>query len=182
MDTVQLTRLLRGNRYTKRVFQGVYPSDQLPKKLRKPAIIIANTDPANKPGTHWVAIYYGRNGETELFNSFGISYPATLNNKFSKFLTAKSKNYTRLNTKRLQSSLSTVCGQYCCMYTLDRSKGNFMNSFLRHFSYTNLVGNDEKILKMFDENFKIEKDDDDYGDIICNQVCKARRCANKRKK
>ena len=33
MDTIQLTIILRKDRYTRSVFQGVYPSDKLPTSV-----------------------------------------------------------------------------------------------------------------------------------------------------
>ena len=47
----------------RRVFQGVYPTDQLPRSPTKTvrAAYIVNTDPAGEPGQHWSGIWTERN-------------------------------------------------------------------------------------------------------------------------
>ena len=56
MDTIQLTLILRKDKFTRGVFQGVYPSDKLPASVSQyPALYIANLDTSDKPGSHWVA-------------------------------------------------------------------------------------------------------------------------------
>ena len=56
MDTVQLTYSLRKDKYTQAAFQGVYPLNKLTNRIVSyPALIIANVDTSEKPGSHWVA-------------------------------------------------------------------------------------------------------------------------------
>ena len=40
------------------LIRGVFPSEKLPVINTYPATLIANTDPHNKPGTHWAAMYF----------------------------------------------------------------------------------------------------------------------------
>jgi hypothetical protein len=49
-------------------FQGVFSRDTLPSK---PRLLICNTDPSDKPGQHWIAIYVDKNLRGEFFDSFG---------------------------------------------------------------------------------------------------------------
>ena len=73
MDTVQLTLILRKDRYTRGVFQGVYPSDKLPTSvLSYQALFIANVDTSDKPGSHWIAFYFTEEKEGEFFDSYGL--------------------------------------------------------------------------------------------------------------
>jgi len=51
---------------------GVYAADEIPTVWSKPAAIIANTDDHTKPGTHWVAMYVGKDGIGHYFNSYGL--------------------------------------------------------------------------------------------------------------
>ncbi|XP_018396617.1 PREDICTED: uncharacterized protein LOC108774886 [Cyphomyrmex costatus] len=51
---------------------GVYAADEIPTFWGKPAAIIANTDDHTKPGTHWVAMYVGRDGVGHYFDSYGL--------------------------------------------------------------------------------------------------------------
>ena len=47
--------------------QGVYPTDKLPIVNKYPSGLIANTDPHDKPGTHWVATYFISVWEGDIF-------------------------------------------------------------------------------------------------------------------
>ena len=46
---------------------GVYPRDKLPIVNKYPSGLIANTDPHDKPGTHWVATYFISLWEGDIF-------------------------------------------------------------------------------------------------------------------
>jgi len=51
MDTIQLTLILRKDKYIRAVFQGVYPSDKIPTSVWfYPALFIANVDSSEKAG------------------------------------------------------------------------------------------------------------------------------------
>ena len=73
MDSVQLTLVFRKDKYTRGVFQGVYPSDKLPTSVSSyPALFIANVDTSDKPGSHWVAFHFTKDQEGEFFDSYGL--------------------------------------------------------------------------------------------------------------
>jgi hypothetical protein len=49
--------ILKNDPFTKTVFTDVLPSNRLPREIRKrPRGYILNTDPSDKPGSHWVAV------------------------------------------------------------------------------------------------------------------------------
>ena len=81
METIQLTLVLRKDSYTWGVFQGVYPSDKLPTSVSSyPALFISNVDASEKPGYNWVAFYFTKQKDGELFYSYGLppsSYAGT---------------------------------------------------------------------------------------------------------
>ena len=54
------------------IMQGVFPRDKLPVVNTYPSGMIANTDPHDQPGTHWVAMYFISPWETEFFDSYGF--------------------------------------------------------------------------------------------------------------
>ena len=59
MNSTQLAIILTKDKYTRAVFQGVYPSDKLPTRVSSfPALFIANVDTSEKPGSHWVEFYF----------------------------------------------------------------------------------------------------------------------------
>lgn len=135
---------------TKNKFKGVYACDKLPKKaVVKPSFYIANTDPSNKPGEHWVAIYFPKNKPAEYFCPAG-QFPIT---PFVSFLNKNSKSFI-YNKKRIQSNFSVLCGVYCCIFIYFRCKNMSFNNFLNLFNYSNLVLNDLLVLTIFKNIFK----------------------------
>jgi len=84
MNTLQIEHFLSKHSKTKSIFKGVFPSDRLPKTILKyPALIIANTDTSDQPGTHWIAFYFDSRRSAEFFDSYG-QYPQK--KEFLKFL------------------------------------------------------------------------------------------------
>ena len=52
MNTLQLERALKCNRFTKKTFAGVFAAAELPKTMNTfPCEFVANTDPSTEPGT-----------------------------------------------------------------------------------------------------------------------------------
>lgn len=186
MDTRQILDILQnimcaGGRKKKKNY-GVYPCDHLPLNLKKPAFIVANTDPAHKPGMHWVAFYIPKRGPVEYFDSFGLQ---PRNKFFREFIGAYGRQ-SIWNKKRLQSDYTSVCGHYCCVYLHHRCSGRSMESFTRLFNSENFKENDLKILNLYS---KISPDfrKTEYmnylqtgGFSLCNQSCKPKRKNNKK--
>jgi hypothetical protein len=54
MNTREIERFINRDRVCRTSFQGVFSRDTLPSK---PRLLICNTDPSDKPGQHWIAIY-----------------------------------------------------------------------------------------------------------------------------
>ena len=48
MHDWQLEKVLRSDRYTSKLFRGVYPTYRLPTAIKFPAAVIANTQPSNQ--------------------------------------------------------------------------------------------------------------------------------------
>ena len=72
--TRMLNALTREDPELKRAFRGVFPADKLPNvpnwRVLSDAYIV-NTDPAGKPGEHWLAIWT-RNRVCKVFDSYGM--------------------------------------------------------------------------------------------------------------
>lgn len=164
MDTAQIYECLKyvaGD-----TFVGVYPSDMLPTISEYPAALVCNTDPHNKPGQHWIAMYIDVDGYGEYFDSYGMPplVPA-----FGTFLTHTTSTWI-YNSRRLQSNYSTVCGQYCIYYLVYRTKGIPMNTLIRNFT-NDLYFNDETVNSFVALNFNINPVVFDM-----NFVCKQKSC------
>ena len=139
LNSIQLYKILSKDKNTKVCFRGVYAINTLPKKAIYPSCLIVNTDPSNKPGSHWLAIYYYVNGEAEFFDSYG------LNPNFyglDNYLNKTSLNWT-YNKKQIQSFYSNLCGYYCFFYLMFKCRG---------YSLDDMIFN-EKELTLFIKNY-----------------------------
>ena len=101
---------------------GVFARDELPDVSReiRPWCLILNTDPKDKPGTHWLALYASRNGPFEFFDSFGLP-PNTYNLDSLKPLHL---------LYLFQSPSTSVCGHYCIVYVYLRSRNKSLSKIL----------------------------------------------------
>ena len=124
MNGNQIERFVR--RFCRDKFQGVFSCDTLPPN---PELLVCNTDPHDKPGTHWIVIYVDKNGRGEYFDSFGMEPPAV----FKDYMNKHCRNWT-FNRRKLQSVLSRFCGHYCCFYCVYRYNGFSMNKIVSMFT------------------------------------------------
>lgn len=119
MDTIQIVTSLKRNKYTRKIFYGVYPIDKLPDHIyKKPSLIIINTAVSTHPGEHWIAVYVplAYRKPLEVFDSYG----RILNYKYLKNLIKRNTSVNKVvfNRKVIQSPFSSVCGHYCCMFCI----------------------------------------------------------------
>lgn len=150
MNTLEIIYALSKNKKTIIHFKGVYPSDCLPKKLKKPAFIIANTEGRHSPGQHWIGIYCPKNGKGQFFDSFG---QAPTNKHFLKFLENNCTSFS-YNKKRLKGDFSTTCGQWCCVYMYYKCMGKSLRQFLQMFG-KNFEMNDNKVLHLYHKYLQV---------------------------
>ena len=133
MDTIQLTLILRKDKFTRGVFQGVYPSDKLPASVSQyPALYIANVDTSEKPGSHWVAFFFLQGAGGSILR-FLRRPPSKYSGTFTTFLNNNSNKWI-FNAVTLQSIYSKVCGHYCLYFALYRSQQISMSTIVHRFS------------------------------------------------
>lgn len=128
---------------------GVFAADQIPFHRSTPFGFIVNTDPQSLPGKHWIACYVDSNNVLEIFDSYGNS-----SNIRSLFINRYMKDFhrTMINPKRLQSSNSRVCGQYCLFYLMCRCRGYTMTDITNIFSQ-DFELNDQYVFDFIDTRF-----------------------------
>lgn len=132
MDTIELTRILTSDPYTKNIFWGVRASNHLPSHIRKvPACMIVNSDPSFKQGAHWLALFIDENRNVEFFDSYGQE-PEKYRLIFD-FLKRYDTNLKK-NNRQLQGPLSSTCGQFCLYFLLWRARGVSFEKILSSFS------------------------------------------------
>lgn len=129
------------------VKRHVSACDQLPARISRPAAIIVNTDPSNRPGEHWNAIFIDAAGHGEYFDSFGRA-PSGYH---LKFIQQNSKSWI-YNSKILQDFSSDVCGMYCLIYLYFRMNNVPMMDFVNMFT-CNLVCNDNYVKTLYTQYF-----------------------------
>ena len=97
-------------------FLGAYPCDMIPNIGPNQGVIV-NTDPRDKPGTHWVAIYRPTQGPVEYFDSFGLPplVPATID--YMSRIAPRGWTYSISN---LQHDVSDSCGHHCLNFMKHR--------------------------------------------------------------
>lgn len=152
MNSIEIEKCLRKNKFTRKYFLGVFPCNLLPKEKihKKPCILIVNTDPNNKEGRHWTSIWLTKRN-TDFFDSSGKSFKQ---NKFFNQFILKNCNHTIVtyNGSQIQQNYSNVCGKYCCLFSLYRSKNYTYKKFLKLFN-DSLYENDVKAAKLFEKYF-----------------------------
>ena len=126
MNTNQIARIIESDVTCKPLFQGVYSVDTLPPR---PRLLVCNTDPSTKPGTHWIAIYVDKSGRGEYFDSFGRAPQR----EFKDYMNEHCRVWT-FNKKQLQSVISSFCGFYCCFFCMFRCRSIDMTAIVKHFT------------------------------------------------
>lgn len=152
MNSVQIEKILNEEPVTRNYFLGVFPSDQLPRRIhRYPACFICNVDKSTEPGSHWVAFYLTLPEEVEFFDSYGNKptfFEGTLSNYASHF------SRVLFNPLVLQTNVTAVCGQYCVFYIYCRCRGKTLKQFLSHFVTENL-SNDRRVYNFVAKRFGV---------------------------
>ena len=153
MNNNQIARVLEQDSFTSKKFCGVFPSDRLPETIeRYPCGFVANTDPSNQPGTHWVAFYFSTERKGEFFDSYGEA-PDYYNISFKNYLDKHSYDW-EFNKRKLQSIWSDVCGHYCIFYLNHRARGYSMNKIVNMFG-NNSMSNDNEVFIFVNRRFNI---------------------------
>jgi hypothetical protein len=137
MNTYDISRILTAN---SPLFRGVFSCDTLPT-TRVRGLIVCNTDPHDKPGQHWIAMYFD-DDRGEYFDSFGRA-PTRV---FKDYLNRHCKCWI-YNDRQLQSVCSRFCGHYCVYYCLLRGRGVDLRRIVATF--TNDTGFNDVIVHRF---------------------------------
>ena len=141
---MQIDRLQAMDPRTRSIFCGVVPKDGLSTSTMDgvlPAAFVCNTDDGDEPGEHWIALYLDADGRSDYFCPYGLPLRHAA---FRNFINEHCSEWTH-NSKRLQSPLSNVCGQYCIDYLLICCNGFPTSTFI---NFTDLVANDCRVFDL----------------------------------
>ena len=109
MNTKQINKALQQHKHN---FLGVFACDKIPSHPIANTCFVANTDPHNLPGTHWVAFYISQSRRAYYFDSFGFP---PLNVEFKAFLNETGYKWC-YNKRKLQTLTSDNCGHHCVYF------------------------------------------------------------------
>jgi hypothetical protein len=106
---------------------GVFARDELCDDLNSmsPFALVLNTDPADKPDKHWLAINGPAKGPNEVFDSYALPLSVDGLNPFAL-------SYSRTP---LQSLTSAVCGHYCIYFLYISFHDLSFNSIILHLKH-----------------------------------------------
>lgn len=125
MNGKRIESILRKDPRCTLMFVGVFACDRLPTWSNSdgPILMICNTDPHDKPGKHWIAIYIENSSYGEYFDSFGRPPEPP----FERFLNQHCARWI-FNDIQLQSIISQFCGHYCIFYCMHRCRDRNINA------------------------------------------------------
>jgi len=149
MNNQQITSLISTCSIINEHFRGVYAMDTLPKieDWDKPSSCICNLDRSTEPGSHWISIFYPKNGPPEYFDSYGFD------GKRFEFFLGETYYY---NPHFLQFPFSVVCGQYCIYYLYKRSFMKSMYEVLKPFKLDDQLYNDFYVNDFIEKHFNVD--------------------------
>lgn len=119
LNNIQLGKILSSDKCTRKHFIGIFPRDKLPKRVEYPSCFVFNTDPQDRPGEHWIAVYLDKQGNCQFFDPLGYSpkfydleaYLSNISNKVT------------FNSKMIQPFYSQKCGYYSFLFLLFKCRG-----------------------------------------------------------
>ena len=153
MNAAELDRLIRRDGCLAARFLGVYPRDKLPQPttipLSPPVTLIVNHDTAGSPGTHWSAMYVDA---AEKIGCYFDPWGAPPFAPFASFLDALTRRNWVYNNKRLQSFISTTCGQFCLVFIWHKCRGYSFAHILNMFEDSQVV-NDRLVVRFVTEHY-----------------------------
>jgi len=117
MLTTELYDIFKKSSFSK-YFDGVYPSDLIPKTLKVNHFIVCNIDDSSQVGSHWYVVYRHNLCTIEIFDSLGVTEQKKifLTQKFNFAPVTKLK----CNITALQSKESLNCGLFCLYFIHNR--------------------------------------------------------------
>jgi len=147
MNTNQLFNHMRKFCTRKHAQYGVIPCDMLNnlRIYKYPVCLIVNSDPSEKSGEHWLAIFIkNKSSPVEFYDSYGLG-AGFYGSYFTNFATRLQRKIQE-NIQQLQSMNSNVCGNYALYFIYKRLLGHLPMSLYCNFS-NDYKRNDEIVSK-----------------------------------
>jgi len=169
LKTSQLRAAASRHRLLGPKFGGVFACDELPSIATKQAYIV-NLDPAHKPGTHWVSVFFDPvKAEGEYFDSYGMPLK---NIHIIRFL-RRNCIFKKYNTRVLQAPCSEVCGHYTLYHLYHRAAGTPLTFLQKHFHPMHKSINDRKVVRFAKKHFRVHTRHPYVNRECIEQYCRA---------
>ena len=130
MNTLEIDAILRDDRRTSKAFKGVFASDELPSRTSTDSLFVCNTDPSDRPGTHWIVVYVDEMHKSDYFDSFGMAPTIP---EIELFLNDNSVAWA-YNDRPVQEITSDACGHHCIFFAVHRCIGFDMKSIVNMYT------------------------------------------------
>ena len=172
LTTSQINYLANKDPILAPFFCGALASDELPSnpKRGKPKGYVVNTEPRNKSGHHWIAIWT-ENNVCEIMDSFALPLD---HYKLDATPLAEWVNrhwkYVVTNGQALQALPNQTCGHYALFYLKTKARGHSLQDFLSMFSKHDYVANDHKVGRML-KHLIVDDLEWKHCKHECDQVC-----------
>lgn len=121
---------------------GVFPRDRI-RITRAPTAYVLNTDPHNKKGEHWVAVYINERKVGHYFDSYGLP---PYHEEFIIFLQNYCKHWI-YSDQNIQGFKEKTCGHFCIFFLIHMSEGWSMEQIIKVFNSD--FDKNNKIVKSF---------------------------------
>lgn len=153
MDSMEIEKILKRDRYCEKYFKGVIPSNRLKKiKLKNMCSLICWDCffPQNiNEICHFIVILNEKN-QIYFYDPFGRPPYQQAMIKYLQSFKKKIK-YIKL---RQQHEISQSCGKFCCLFLLMYYRKKSVNEFLNLFKKNDLMANDAIVNKKLNEYIK----------------------------
>lgn len=171
MNTDEINCILnRALRNSVMSFRGVFPADEVPVGDVPVGCCVANTDPHDRPGEHWVALVFDNN-VCEYFDPYGMSleaYPALHKRLRNVAVTCQA-------SQPVQPPLSSTCGHFC-VYFLCRRSTSSLARIVNDLLHIPIHARDSFIfnhVRMLTSTLRIQRP--------CRDPCKGSQCCAPRR-
>lgn len=139
--------------HVKKLYDGTYSSDTIPKLIKKDHFVICNTDSSTGPGQHWYCVLKSERNVLECFDSLGIDGAKKIFLKQNFNLNGIEE--IEFNITPLQPDDSISCGQFVLFFIIQRLHNKDLNftDFLNDTFTISKIDNENLVLKFFEDHF-----------------------------
>ena len=169
LSNIQLDILAGHDKYLNSHYYAAVACDRLPHNPERESSTgyIVNTDPHDKPGQHWLALWTGRRG-CEIMDSYGMPLEYFRQAEpLREWIVEHWGNRVKRNERQFQALGSATCGHYALLYLCMKAKGHSLREFQDVFKGNDFVANDGVVSEWLRE--KIE------SVTGWDHICKMRR-------